>query len=59
MNWEGEVLILHKGDKEGQFFGRNIAYKNIFIDNFKRHLGDFIQIKINKIKGFNLFGQKI
>ena len=55
-NWEGEVLILHEGTKPNQVFSRNFAYKNIFIDNYQGGFGNFIQVKIVRIEGFNLYG---
>jgi MiaB-like tRNA modifying enzyme len=57
--WEGEVLILHEGTERNQAFGRNLSYKNIFIDNFKGKFGSFVYVKIKKVKGFNLFGHSI
>jgi MiaB-like tRNA modifying enzyme len=54
--WEGEVLLLHKGTEKHQVFARNFAYKNIFIDNYKGNYGKFVNIKIEKIEGFNLYG---
>ncbi|MFX1600450.1 MAG: radical SAM protein, partial [Promethearchaeota archaeon] len=56
IDWQGEVLILHKGTEQNQAFGRNFAYKNIFIDDYQGGFGDFIQVKIVKIDGFNLYG---
>lgn len=56
-DWEGEILLLHKSSIPNQAFGRNIAYKNIFIDNFKGNFGNFVKVKINKVDGFNLFGK--
>jgi MiaB/RimO family radical SAM methylthiotransferase len=55
--WEGEVLILHKGSEENQVFGRNISYKNIFIDDYYDSYGKFVDVKIEKVEGFNLFGK--
>ncbi|MFX0000677.1 MAG: tRNA (N(6)-L-threonylcarbamoyladenosine(37)-C(2))-methylthiotransferase [Candidatus Hodarchaeota archaeon] len=55
-DWEGEVLILHEGKENNQVFGRNFAYKNIFIDDYQGGFGDFVQVKIVKIDGFNLYG---
>ena len=55
-NWEGEVLVLHEGLKPNQAFGRNFAYKNIFIDNYDDDFGSFVNVKIEKVEGFNLFG---
>lgn len=57
--WEGEVLILHSGEKENQAFGRNLAYKNVFIENYIGDYGKFVNVKIDKVDGFNLFGTLI
>lgn len=56
-NWEGEVLVLHEGLKPNQAFGRNFAYKNVFIDNYDDDFGSFVNVKIEKVEGFNLFGK--
>lgn len=56
-DWEGEVLLLHRGSEELQVFGRNIAYKNVFINNYRGKFGKFINVKIEKVEGFNLFGR--
>ena len=55
--WEGEVLVLHEGTEPNQGFGRNYAYKNIFIANYDGEFGKFVNIKIVKVEGFNLFGK--
>jgi tRNA A37 methylthiotransferase MiaB len=55
--WEGEVLILHKGSEENQVFGRNISYKNIFIDDYYDSYGKFVDVKIEKVEGFHLLGK--
>ncbi len=57
--WEGEVLVLHEGTHQNQAFGRNFAYKNIFIDNYKGKYGEFLTTKIYNVDGFNLFGKLI
>jgi tRNA A37 methylthiotransferase MiaB len=57
--WEGEVLLLHKVDDPDQVFCRNFAYKNIFINREELEFGRFLKIKIQDVKGFNLFGKKI
>lgn len=57
--WEGEVLILHSSERENQAFGRNLAYKNIFIENYTGEYGKFKDIRIDKVDGFNLFGTLI
>ena len=57
IGWQGEVLILHQGSGENQAFGRNYAYKNVFIDDYNNEYGKFVNVKIEKIDGFNLFGK--
>jgi MiaB/RimO family radical SAM methylthiotransferase len=58
-NWEGKLLVLHKGFKVNQAFGRNQAYKNIFIENFKGSYGSFVNVRIYSVEGFNLFAELI
>lgn len=57
--WKGKVLILHSGEKENQAFGRNRSYKNVFIENYVGKYGEFANVKIEKVDGFNLFGSLI
>ncbi len=57
IGWIGDVLILHEGFKPNQVFGRNFAYKNVFIDDIDGEIAKFIQVKIEKVEGFNLFGK--
>ncbi|MFX1573313.1 MAG: tRNA (N(6)-L-threonylcarbamoyladenosine(37)-C(2))-methylthiotransferase [Promethearchaeota archaeon] len=58
-DWKGEVLLLHEGSERHQAFGRNYAYKNVFIDDYKGKFGKFVRVKIVYINGFNLFGKLI
>ncbi len=58
-DWEGKILLLHKGTEKSQAFGRNFAYKNIFINDYDGEYGKFINIKIEKVEGFNLYGKII
>jgi MiaB/RimO family radical SAM methylthiotransferase len=58
-NWEGNVLVLHKGFQENQAFGRNFAYKNVFIEDFKGTYGSFVNTRVYKVDGFNLFAELI
>lgn len=58
-NWIGEVLVLHKGLKDNQTFGRNFSYKNIFIKNFKGNYGTFVKVRIFDVDGFNLYAECI
>jgi tRNA A37 methylthiotransferase MiaB len=55
-NWKGEVLILHEEENRNQVFGRNLAYKNVYIYNYDGQFGSFVKVKIDKVDGFNLFG---
>ena len=55
--WEGKVLVLHEGSKENQSFGRNFAYKNIYINNFNGEYGVFVNVKVVKVDGFNLIAK--
>lgn len=57
IGWEGQVLVLHEGSTENQAFGRNFAYKNVFINEYKDNFGKFLNVKIYKIDGFNLYGK--
>ena len=57
--WQGEVLILHKGTEENQAFGRNFAYKNVFVKEYQNEFGKFVKVKIQKVDGFNLYGKII
>lgn len=57
--WEGEVLLLHKGNENQQAFSRNFAYKNIFLEKVNAAFGEFVKVKIENIDGFNLFGKLI
>ncbi|MHA1234278.1 MAG: tRNA (N(6)-L-threonylcarbamoyladenosine(37)-C(2))-methylthiotransferase [Promethearchaeota archaeon] len=59
LGWEGKVLVLHEGSKQNQTFGRNFAYKNIFIKNFNDVFGSFVDVRIIKVEGFNLFADLI
>ncbi len=56
-DWEGKVLLLHKGSEPSQAFGRNFAYKNIFIDQYEGEYGVFTSVKVERIEGFNLYGK--
>ena len=56
--WEGEILVLHEGMEKNQAFGRNSAYKNIFIDDYDEAYGKFVNAKIERIDGFNLYGKR-
>jgi len=58
-DWEGEVLLLHEGTISNQAFGRNFAYKNLFLENFNGVFGSFVDARIYKVDGFNLFADLI
>ena len=55
-DWKGEVLVLHKGNEENQAFGRNFAYKNVFINNYNDSYGKFVNVRVDKVIRFNLYG---
>ncbi|MFW9894350.1 MAG: tRNA (N(6)-L-threonylcarbamoyladenosine(37)-C(2))-methylthiotransferase [Candidatus Thorarchaeota archaeon] len=57
LNWEGDVLLLHEGSEPNQAFGRNFAYKNIFVNGYNGKFGEFVKVRIEKIEGFNLYGK--
>ena len=56
-NWEGEVLVLHGGTEVSQTFSRNFAYKNVLLEDYDGEFGEFVNVKIEKVEGFNLFGK--
>ena len=58
-DWEGRILLLHKGTEPFQTFGRNFAYKNIFINQYDGEFGVFTKVKIDRVEGFNLYGKLI
>ncbi|MHA2400122.1 MAG: radical SAM protein, partial [Promethearchaeota archaeon] len=58
-NWEGEVLVLHGGTEVTQTFSRNFAYKNVLLEDYEGEFGNFVNVKIEKVNGFNLFGKMI
>ncbi|MFO8018223.1 MAG: tRNA (N(6)-L-threonylcarbamoyladenosine(37)-C(2))-methylthiotransferase [Promethearchaeia archaeon] len=55
LGWEGKVLLLHHTKKTGQVFGRNYAYKNIFLYDYTGEVGRFVKAKVTNIDGFNLY----
>lgn len=57
--WEGRILVLHPGDEDNQAFGRNFAYKNVFLNDYQGDFGKFIKVRITDVKGFNLYGDII
>ena len=58
-DWKGDILLLHEGSERYQGFGRNYAYKNVFIDDYEGEFGKFVRVKIKRVDGFNLFGKII
>jgi len=57
--WEGHFLVLHKGKEENQVFGRNFAYKNVFLKDQNVDIGTFVKVKIKNVEGFNLYAKRI
>ncbi|MBU3904818.1 MAG: tRNA (N(6)-L-threonylcarbamoyladenosine(37)-C(2))-methylthiotransferase [Nanoarchaeota archaeon] len=45
-DWIGEILITEKGKKDGQWIGRNFAYKPILINKSGNLLGKKFKVKI-------------
>ncbi len=41
-----DILISKKGDREGQWIGRNFSYKKIIINKSGNQLGKFLRVKI-------------
>lgn len=56
LDWEGEILIDEKGEKEGQWIGRNFAYKQVIIEGDYK-LGDILDVKVEKGGVFDLRGK--
>lgn len=44
--WEGEILITERGKKDGQWIGRNFAYKPVVINKSGDLMGKRIKVKI-------------
>lgn len=59
LGWEGEILLLKEGSRENQAFGRNYAYKSVFIENYAGEFGTFVKVKIIDVKGYNLYSEII
>ncbi len=57
--WIGKALLLHPTSNENQAFGRNFAYKNVIIDDYKGEYGAFVRVKIKRVEDFNLYGAVI
>ncbi len=57
--WEGKVLVLHEGSEVNQGFSRNFAYKNVYINEYDGKFGEFVNVKVVRVDGFNLFANKI
>ena len=58
--WQGKVLVLHAGSEKSPAFARNFAYKNVLINNYPDgEFGKFVEVKIIKVDGFNLYGKLI
>ncbi|MBD3254598.1 MAG: tRNA (N(6)-L-threonylcarbamoyladenosine(37)-C(2))-methylthiotransferase [Candidatus Lokiarchaeota archaeon] len=57
IGWKGDILILHRTNKKNQVFGRNFAYKNVFVDDYDDKMGKSIEVEVIKVKGYNLFAK--
>jgi len=56
IGWTGDILISEKGKKEGQWIGRNFAYKSILINKSGQLLGQRINVKIRDASPSGLMG---
>ena len=56
IGWEGEVLISEKGKKNGQWIGRNFAYKPVLISSKDNLLGKIANTKITEAIHSHLIG---
>ncbi|MBI2662448.1 tRNA (N(6)-L-threonylcarbamoyladenosine(37)-C(2))-methylthiotransferase [Candidatus Woesearchaeota archaeon] len=55
LGWEGEILIDELGEKEGQWIGRNCAYKQVLVEG-KYNIGQRLRVKIGDVTTFDLRG---
>ncbi len=56
LGWKGTIIIDEKGHEEGQWIGRNYAYKQVIVEgNYK--LGDVVTVQIGKTGIFDLRGE--
>ena len=55
LGWEGEILIDEQGEKEGQWIGRNFAYKQVLVEG-KYNIGQRLKVKIEHGTTFDLRG---
>lgn len=46
LDWRGDILISERGKKEGQWIGRNFAYKPVIINKSGNLLGKMVKVKI-------------
>lgn len=46
LDWRGDILISERGKKEGQWIGRNFAYKPVVINKTGSLLGKIVKVKI-------------
>ena len=46
IGWKGDILISERGKREGQWIGRNFAYKQVIINKSGNLLGRFVRVKI-------------
>ena len=59
VGWKGKILILKRGKKENQWFGRNFAYKPVLIEKKDKILGKFLNVKIIEAGYSYLFAESI
>ncbi|MDD5416995.1 MAG: MiaB/RimO family radical SAM methylthiotransferase, partial [Candidatus Aenigmarchaeota archaeon] len=59
IGWSGDILITERGKKEGQWIGRNFAYKQVVINMNGNLLGKFIKVRIDDATPTTLVGWPI
>lgn len=56
IGWEGDILITEGGKKDGQWIGRNFAYKSVVINKSGKLFGKTIRVKISDAVPSTLVG---
>ena len=46
IGWKGDILISERGKRDGQWIGRNYAYKSVVINKSGNLLGRYVRVKI-------------
>lgn len=59
IGWNGDILITERGKKDGQWIGRNFAYKPVVINKNGNLLGKFVKVRIDDATPTTLVGWPI